>query len=288
MSNMVCKLLLIEDNPGDVRLIQEMLGTAGERQYVLQDVGALDAALSLLRDQGFDAIILDLGLPDSGGIATLKEVRELRPELPVVVLTSSSGHDDALPMLQAGAQDYLLKGDFDGNLLSRSIRYAIERNRLSLDLAESRDEVERQRSLNDLEKLAAPLTTQATADSYGEVSLQSANPEVFELLIEEYGALLKGAVDQQAYRDVPDLQSRIRGFAQKLGVLRATPRDVVQIHTTAFRTKMAGATTRRREILSAEGQLLLIETMGYLASYYRMYMGPAPHRLVAKEGGISG
>ena len=288
MSNMVCKLLLIEDNPGDVRLIQELLSASDERHYLVEDVGALDAACSLMCSQSFDAILLDLALPDSEGIETLREVRESCPQVPVVVLTNGSSRDDALAMLQAGAQDYLLKGDFNSELLSRSIRYAIERNRLTLDLADTRSEVERQRSLSGLEKLAAPRSTQATAESYGEVSLHSANPEVFRLLTEEYGALLKGAVDQQAYRDVPDLQSRIRGYAQKLGALRATPRDVVQIHTTAFKARTGSANFRKREIFNTEGQLLLIETMGFLALYYRMYMGPAPHRRLSKEDGDSG
>ncbi|MGD8568654.1 MAG: EAL domain-containing protein [Gammaproteobacteria bacterium] len=124
------KLLLIEDNQADARLVQEMLTEVAEPGRIyLSKAESLKEAVEVLYRHDFDVLLVDLGLPDSQGLDTLHHLQATKPRLPMVVL---SGYDDeelALEAVQNGAQDYLVKGQGDGNLLTRALYYAIERKR---------------------------------------------------------------------------------------------------------------------------------------------------------------
>jgi two-component system cell cycle sensor histidine kinase/response regulator CckA len=132
-------VLLVEDNPGDARLFIELVRDAGAGQWKLVHVDRLAAALDRLSHEPFDVMLLDLSLPDADGLDTLLRAHAEAPKIPIVVLT---GHDDealAVRAVRAGAQDYLVKGRVDGDLLVRSIRYASERGR-AVEALERREE----------------------------------------------------------------------------------------------------------------------------------------------------
>lgn len=133
------RILLIEDNPGDIRLLQEYLlrdGAVGNG-FDVQHAARLADGITCLAASSFDVILLDLSLPDSQGTTTLVRMHDAANGLPIVVLTSID--DDALGMqlIQMGAQDYLVKGDVTGPLLKRSLRYAVERQRMRRELREN-------------------------------------------------------------------------------------------------------------------------------------------------------
>ena len=140
------RILLVEDNPGDIRLLQEYLvkDSSTTRGFQIVHADRLEKGLTHVAEAGFDAVLLDLSLPDSHGMDTLIRMRAAAKGIPIVVLTSIE--DDALGMrlIQAGAQDYLVKGQVTGHLLMRSLRYAAERNRTESAL---RDSEERYRTL---------------------------------------------------------------------------------------------------------------------------------------------
>jgi len=123
------RILLVEDNPGDARFIRKMLSESDAATEEIIHVERLDAALEALSSARFDLILADLGLPDSFGLDTVDALIAAAPEAPVVVLTGSSKLAGAVDAVQHGAQDYLIKGKFDPDLLGRAIRYAIERKR---------------------------------------------------------------------------------------------------------------------------------------------------------------
>jgi PAS domain S-box-containing protein len=131
--------LLIEDNPGDARLIGEMMAEAGNGSSRMKWADRLGAGLQALIEGEFDIVLLDLALPDSQGIDTLSAVRTAAPGVPVVVLTGLDDENAAMESLRRGAQDYLVKGKFDGVLLLRAIRYARERKRIEKTLRESEE-----------------------------------------------------------------------------------------------------------------------------------------------------
>ncbi len=131
------RVLLVEDNSGDAWLIREMLQSASVEPIEVETAERLADGLRLLGSQSFDAVLLDLGLPDSRGLETFTRLSAESPGTPVVVMT---GNDDlmlALRAVQAGAQDYLVKGQVQGNVLARSVRYAVERKRAEAALRES-------------------------------------------------------------------------------------------------------------------------------------------------------
>ncbi len=122
-------VLLIEDNPGDVRLIREMLAEGEDVLFELACVGRLSQGLEYLVTRSPSLVLLDLSLPDSYGFDTFLKVYAHSPKVPIIVLT---GHDDqtvALSAVKTGAQDFLVKGKLDRELLLRSMQYSIERKR---------------------------------------------------------------------------------------------------------------------------------------------------------------
>ncbi len=135
----IIKVLLIEDNPGDARLVKEMLVDAWANKFSLAHVRLIREGLSLLRDEGYHLILLDLSLPDGHGLDTVRQVCAVAPHLPVVILTGLDDETIAIRAVQEGAQDYLVKGQMDSNLLARAIRYAIERKRAEEKLRESEE-----------------------------------------------------------------------------------------------------------------------------------------------------
>ena len=130
--------LLIEDNPRDVRLIQDMLSEIRDYHFELESAHLLSEGVARLAKSKVDVILLDLMLPDSQGLDTFNQVSEKEPGTPILILTGQNDEAVALNAVKGGAQDYLMKGHLDGNLLTRAMRYAIERQRTLLKLEQAR------------------------------------------------------------------------------------------------------------------------------------------------------
>ena len=142
MDEKIIKLLLIEDNPGDARLIKEMLAESKITRFELRHASLIRAGLDEMSEKNYDVVLLDLSLPDSHGIETFNKVRAHAPLMPIIVLTSLDDELLAIEAAQRGAQDYLVKGHVDGNLLIRSILYAMERKHAEEALRRAHDEME--------------------------------------------------------------------------------------------------------------------------------------------------
>jgi len=123
-------VLLVEDDPGDVLIVREALADAAP-ELELRDVGTLGDALAALPD-GIACALLDLGLPDTVGLDAVRAIRECAPRVAVVVLTGRDDEQTGIEALGAGAQDYLVKGRVEPEVLARAIRYAVERRRAEL------------------------------------------------------------------------------------------------------------------------------------------------------------
>jgi two-component system, cell cycle sensor histidine kinase and response regulator CckA len=140
--NRPIQVLLVEDNPGDALLLQEILCEVPSVQFELECVDQLGKALLWLEEESCDVILLDLSLPDSQGLETLVKVKERSPSIPIVVLTGLDDETLAISAMQQGAQDYLVKGQVNGNVLVRSMRYAIQRKQAEQAL---KRQIERER-----------------------------------------------------------------------------------------------------------------------------------------------
>jgi diguanylate cyclase (GGDEF)-like protein/PAS domain S-box-containing protein len=123
-------LLLIEDNPGDARLLREMFAEGGTSGMEMVQVGCMREAEKLLTERAVDIILLDLGLPDTEGLGAVQRAHAAAPRIPLVVLTGLDDESMALLALQEGAQDYLVKGQIESRGLLRALRYAVERKNM--------------------------------------------------------------------------------------------------------------------------------------------------------------
>jgi signal transduction histidine kinase/CheY-like chemotaxis protein len=135
------RILLVEDNAGDALLLEGMLDSTYPGGYRTAHVSSLHEAQALTQDD-FDAVLLDLSLPDSQGLGTIERINEMLPRLPIVVLTGLTDAHVALEAVRGGAQDYLVKGEIDPLGLVRSVQYAIDRKRVQVALQQARDDLE--------------------------------------------------------------------------------------------------------------------------------------------------
>ena len=137
------RLLSVEDNPGDARLLVELISGVDDQNAVaigeLTTVPSLAQAKIVLEQKSFDLILLDLSLPDSLGLDTVKKMQQLAPEIPIVVMSGIQDDAVGVQAVQAGAQDYLVKGYVDSRGLARAIRYAIERSQSQNALQKERN-----------------------------------------------------------------------------------------------------------------------------------------------------
>jgi serine phosphatase RsbU (regulator of sigma subunit) len=137
LATSLLRVLLVEDDDGDAFLFEELLRDAADLDVaVARERTVAEAAARLPQDVA--CVVLDLGLPDADGLAALHRLREAAPNVPMLVLTGLNDTARGLEAVAAGAQDYLIKGRVDGELLARSIRYAIERQRAEVVQAELR------------------------------------------------------------------------------------------------------------------------------------------------------
>ena len=129
MTDQKFNVLLVEDNPSDIRRIRSMLAEVPSVHFAWEHVEQLSVATEILRNEPFDLVLLDLSLPDSQGLDTFNRLYPHAICLPIVILTDFNDEPLALQAVQAGAQDYLVKGQLDAECLVRALRYAIERKR---------------------------------------------------------------------------------------------------------------------------------------------------------------
>lgn len=128
-------VLLVEDNPADVRLVEEMLKEGGADDFVLKHVESLQDGLRVLSQGcGNQVILLDLGLPDETGLQTLRRIAPFAEDMSVVVITGLHNEELGLAAIKEGAHDYVIKGQVDGRQLRRILKYAVERHQVQREL----------------------------------------------------------------------------------------------------------------------------------------------------------
>ena len=222
-SAIVTRVLLIEDNPGDARLISEMLAEVRSAAFDLEWADDLSTGLERLATGGIDAVLLDLSLPDSQGLDTFVKTHIHAPQVPIIVLSGLDDEELAGKAVREGAQDYLVKGNVDTNLLVRALRYAIERKRAEEAKAKLEAQLRQAQKMEAMGTLAGGIAhdfnnilgaifgyTELTMDDLPEDSLARANLD----------EVLKGA------RRAKDLVKQILTFSRQTEQKRVP----VQIH----------------------------------------------------------
>jgi DNA-binding NtrC family response regulator len=133
MSASALRVLLVEDNAGDARLLREMFTTERPGSIELTHLMRMSEALAHLAKGGVDIVLLDMGLPDGHGLDTVRRARAVAPDVPLIVLTGLDDEALAAEAMKEGAQDYLIKGQIENRALPRALRHAIERHRMQAE-----------------------------------------------------------------------------------------------------------------------------------------------------------
>ncbi|MGD8835209.1 MAG: response regulator [Desulfobacteraceae bacterium] len=225
------RTLLIEDNPGDVRLIQEMLSESNPGTCQVAVFDRLFSALPDLEQGGYDVVLLDLNLPDSTGLETLLRLRPTVATAAVVILTGLDDETAAIRALRKGAQDYLVKDRMSPEVLWRSIRYAVERKQVELKLLARERELEDQtRDLEEVNGALRVLLKQREADK----------AELEERIVGNFRELVQPALEklktsglndrQKAFVEIAEneLSDILAPFLRKVssGHLKLTPTEI--------------------------------------------------------------
>src|SRR3989339_1158753 len=134
MKDSSINILIIEDYPEHIKLVSRMLENCSSQSFNLASAGRLDEGISIIASARFDAILLDLTLPDSYGLEGLEKISSQFPDIPVIVLTALDDESMELQAMQKNSWDYLVKGQINTNLLVHAIRYAIERKKKENEL----------------------------------------------------------------------------------------------------------------------------------------------------------
>ena len=183
MNSKQLHILLVEDDPGDRRLVELALGRCGQAiKFQVETAETLSAAIGLCQAKDYDVVLLDLGLPDSRGIGTVAKVCEINSQVPIIVLTGLDDEEAGLEAIKKGAEDYLVKGKDLAHLLGRAIRYAIERKKTEQELIavniklKEYDDLKNEFVLNVSHELRTPLAifrnivSNALAGAMGKIS----------------------------------------------------------------------------------------------------------------------
>lgn len=265
------RILLVEDDISYARLVQEALSHDPSLRVVR--VATWQEADRRLHEGGFDAVILDLSLPDSEPGQTLHHVRQSRPEVTVVVVSSTvETLDDRISLLQLGAQEAFSKDAMNLDRLPETLRLATARQQFVGGLEMSRRSAEQrgdrmERDLAWFDDLRRQVGV--TEPALGIQSLSEGAPDLFDQLVQGYRELIDGAVRRAMYRDQPHQGPMVRQFASRLAALRLGPREITEIHSQALRRTAREGRDPQSAHLSAEGRLLLVEVMGYVLAAYR-------------------
>ena len=248
--NAPTRLLLVEDNPGDAYLVTEMLAAVPAGDFDVRHV--IRCAEAEERAGDVDVILLDLSLPDAHGLEAVTRLRAAAPAVPIVIMSGNTDEALAIAGVRAGAQDYLMKGRVDGDLLVRAVRYAIERSKVEAQLAEARASElalrEANRCMEEFlsiagHELRTPLTSvlgnvqlavrwvEQVRQTEGDAAASAARlAQVTTLLqrVERQGRVLSRLVNEML--DIARIQAGRLALRPELTDLAALVREVVQEH----------------------------------------------------------
>lgn len=235
MSMASAKVLLIEDNPADARLIQEALSESGEVAFDLETETTLAAGLERLSAGGVDAMLLDLALPDSFGLETFARARAQALGVAIIVLTGLKDDTLALKLVQRGAQDFVAKIDVSGDNLTRAIRYAIEREHLECEFRKLNEQLEERikERTADLEAANSDLEAFSSSVSH-DLRAPLVNIHGFSMLLLERYALKLDDAGLRYLNHIKDGALRMSALINDLLMLARVNRQGLQFRETSL------------------------------------------------------
>ena len=256
--------LLIEDNPRDAKLIRESLAEAEGTSINLETVSRLSTAAERLRGSHFDAIILDLNLPDSSGLKTLERVRAAELQVPVIVLTGLDDPEAGVKAVAQGAQDFISKNRLGSFSLAHTIRFAVLRHGLREQLQKVHEEVGTPASAGVGNRAGMP-SIPLRAQTFGPPRLSAHQREP---LVARLAQAVDLATGPQAESSCGSVTVQLRALVEELSKLQARARDVFEIYAACLRSELSDASDAKRKAWGERGAWILVELLGHLVSCY--------------------
>jgi DNA-binding NarL/FixJ family response regulator len=276
------RVLLIEDSASDAELARRALAARSDPPYSVRHVDRLTKGLPLLAAGGVDVTLLDLGLPDSQGVATVERAHVMAEEVPIVVLTGSDDPDLGLSCIRSGASDFIAKTKLNGHALARAIAYALARQKQD-QLRVLDETLLRYREIVDAIGPAA-----ATGQHLSGLGpLRARNPRVAAVLDQHYRDLLEAYTAHVTVR-TPRAIEAVGTVARILGELGAEPSDVMSSYVNAAEALRKSSPPDQAAIVAETGPQLILELMAALLDYYRVTRRRPSDRPAAANGGGGG
>lgn len=270
------RVLVVDDDRDVADAIAAMLGDGFEAETA----GTLASAMTLLDATVFDAVVLDLDLPETTGVPTLQAVRTSAPLVPVIVVSGWAPEEFGARVFRAGGYDYLTKGAFGEEDLVGAVERGIERQAELLahhDAAtQVRNKLKEEFSFAGFDPVAS-----TTAQSYGAARVRAIAPGVFDGLVGRFVDALRAALEERAFKQERTVGVLLRSLASDMMQLRVGPRDVIDVYTEAVRRESNGANPRRARAVVEEGRVLVLELMGHVVASYRTLVVVDPLAIAA-------
>ena len=258
MSNGVIRVLFFENSAFEVRTIFKTLEGESPGQFTVINVPNYQDALTHLASANADIVLLDWTTPETRIPSTINELTSAYPEIPVIALVHPKDEDIVLEAMKFGVHDYLIKGQIDGQEVTHILKTAVARHRILCD------------EFCDLDVVAGTAGSPQPEETRDPEKLQDYNPNAFADMKNQYSDILENALEARAFRVDNRITKHLKGLAETLGRYRATPRDLVGLHVSALKEKTDRAPLVSVEAMVREGRWVLLQTMGYLAAYYRL------------------
>jgi DNA-binding response OmpR family regulator len=258
------KILIADDDADTLYVYSRLLESEG---YESLTAPSAFECLRIARQERPDLILLDVRLPDISGLEVCRQIKA-DPKLSGIFVIHISGidisSDNQAEALESGADLYLTKPVEYRKLLAHIRALLRIKSDVSSTLLDQQN-----RELASLDHLSSAPRASVAAQIFGPLPLRKHSPEIFAHLAQLYGELLDLALQQRAYKIEHNLAERLHAIVDRLGMLKAGPRDVVDLHQTALKLKAAQSNFTKAQAYVEEGRMRLVEMMGYLAAYYR-------------------
>lgn len=261
------KILLVEDAETVAELLKIWL-TEGDTVSIEMDrVLLLSEGLERLAAKTYDAVLLDLNLPDSSGLDTVRSVVQHSPMVPVVVLTGAADPHQAIEAVKLGAQDYVVKTHMSADAIIQSLIHAVERQRRAPKADHERPRHWIEGEVERIQQLAGGSWPIEREDDEG--TLRSRQPDVFDALAEDYSQLLTAIVEASQADVGFDASEGLSAICEQMAEAWAGPVDVLALHAAVLRSRLSTATVDELKSHPNATRSLGLQFMGHLAAAYR-------------------